>query len=347
MVAAAETAGPISAGNGYGDELDRLSFPMVVVDLQQMQVLALTPSAVALGEFPVADIAGRPVLDVIVPEGRGLVEQAFGALANDSVDFFRARIPVVAQPEGRWLTDWAAAADLDGKRVALVQLAEGISPRESPLGRYLGREPVELSFGALDSNWVITCVSSGVEHLLGAAAEEVVGRPLLGVVEQRDVERVLKATVAASADVSVGLSLRVRTPEGGTGSVRAVLHPLAAPDEHFFILVPEPRGLDLRERKLMQHLHRIASEVQASGILEVVPTVPGLERLADRGGLTPRQWEVLTRLLRGERVATIAKELFVSESTVRNHLSVIYKRMGVRSQAELMALAVGESPLSS
>ena len=38
----------------------------------------------------------------------------------------------------------------------------------------------------------------------------------------------------------------------------------------------------------------------------------------------------------------IARELFVSESTVRNHLSVIYDRMGVGSQAELIALALGQ-----
>jgi two-component system nitrate/nitrite response regulator NarL len=54
--------------------------------------------------------------------------------------------------------------------------------------------------------------------------------------------------------------------------------------------------------------------------------------------LTVRQWEILTRLLRGERVPTIASELFVSQSTVRNHLSAIFERFGVHSQPELLAL---------
>ena len=41
--------------------------------------------------------------------------------------------------------------------------------------------------------------------------------------------------------------------------------------------------------------------------------------------------------LRGERVPTIARDLFLSQSTVRNHLSAIYRRVGVHSQAELVA----------
>ena len=54
-------------------------------------------------------------------------------------------------------------------------------------------------------------------------------------------------------------------------------------------------------------------------------------------GLSTRQGEVLRRLLRGERVPNIARELFVSQSTVRNHLSAIYRRLGVHSQTELLA----------
>jgi two-component system nitrate/nitrite response regulator NarL len=54
--------------------------------------------------------------------------------------------------------------------------------------------------------------------------------------------------------------------------------------------------------------------------------------------LTSRQWEVLSRLLRGERVPTIAAGLFISQSTVRNHLAGIFERFGVHSQPELLAV---------
>jgi DNA-binding NarL/FixJ family response regulator len=52
--------------------------------------------------------------------------------------------------------------------------------------------------------------------------------------------------------------------------------------------------------------------------------------------LTSREREVLARLLDGERVRSIAADLFVSQSTVRNHLSSIFRKVGVHSQGELI-----------
>ena len=43
------------------------------------------------------------------------------------------------------------------------------------------------------------------------------------------------------------------------------------------------------------------------------------------------------RLVHGERVSDIAAALFLSPSTVRNHLTAIYKKFGVHSQAGLLA----------
>ena len=59
--------------------------------------------------------------------------------------------------------------------------------------------------------------------------------------------------------------------------------------------------------------------------------------LFDIEQLSSRQIEILKRLLGGERVPAIARELFVSQSTVRNHLSHIYQRVGVHSQEELLS----------
>lgn len=62
--------------------------------------------------------------------------------------------------------------------------------------------------------------------------------------------------------------------------------------------------------------------------------------------LTTREWEILVLLLEGERVAAIATDLYVSQSTVRNHLSSIFSKLGVHSQAELIhRLRATEPPL--
>jgi DNA-binding CsgD family transcriptional regulator len=40
----------------------------------------------------------------------------------------------------------------------------------------------------------------------------------------------------------------------------------------------------------------------------------------------------------GERVTRIAAAMYLSPSTIRNHLSAIYAKVGVHSQDELVAL---------
>jgi EAL domain-containing protein (putative c-di-GMP-specific phosphodiesterase class I)/DNA-binding CsgD family transcriptional regulator len=58
--------------------------------------------------------------------------------------------------------------------------------------------------------------------------------------------------------------------------------------------------------------------------------------------LPERQHEIVQRLLRGERVPTIARDLYLSQSTVRNHLCSIFRKFGVNSQEELLRLLYGD-----
>jgi PAS domain S-box-containing protein len=54
--------------------------------------------------------------------------------------------------------------------------------------------------------------------------------------------------------------------------------------------------------------------------------------------LSNREREILEHLMSGSRVPAIAKELFISPNTVRNHLKSIYRKVDVSSQAELIEL---------
>jgi DNA-binding CsgD family transcriptional regulator len=42
--------------------------------------------------------------------------------------------------------------------------------------------------------------------------------------------------------------------------------------------------------------------------------------------------------MRGERVPEIASAMFISQSTVRNHLHAVFEKAGVHSQSQLIAL---------
>jgi DNA-binding NarL/FixJ family response regulator len=93
-----------------------------------------------------------------------------------------------------------------------------------------------------------------------------------------------------------------------------------------------------RISELEQHLRRIAHEVQASGVIGAMATLPDPERFPQLRTLNSRQWDILTRLLRGDRVPTIAEDMYLSQSAVRNHLSEVFRRFDVHSQSELLAL---------
>lgn len=59
-----------------------------------------------------------------------------------------------------------------------------------------------------------------------------------------------------------------------------------------------------------------------------------------RGGdLTDRELEILRLLSSGERPAEVARELFVSVKTVRNHLASIYVKLNVQTAAQAIAEA--------
>ncbi len=68
--------------------------------------------------------------------------------------------------------------------------------------------------------------------------------------------------------------------------------------------------------------------------------------LSDRAGvpiddpslrdLSTRERQILVLLVQSMRVPAIAEQLFIAQSTVRNHLKAIYRKVGVASQRELI-----------
>jgi len=59
--------------------------------------------------------------------------------------------------------------------------------------------------------------------------------------------------------------------------------------------------------------------------------------------LTERERQIADRVARGMRNRDIARELEISENTVKRHLQSIFSKTGVRDRLELAVLALGES----
>jgi len=66
------------------------------------------------------------------------------------------------------------------------------------------------------------------------------------------------------------------------------------------------------------------------------PTPPAPATLAHAEPLTPRERDVMTLLASGRTIREIAEALAIGGKTVRNNLSNIYRKLGVRRQAEAL-----------
>jgi DNA-binding CsgD family transcriptional regulator len=199
----------------------------------------------------------------------------------------------------------------------------------------------------LDDRWRVAHAGPTTGWLFGRQSADLVGSSLLDLAHPADLPAMLLAFARATCEVTAVVRVRVRQHDGGWRSIRTVLAARRAdPSFPFSLAAAAPGGEWDSEDDVAQiagHLRRIASQIETAGAL--APLMQTVETMAIPDGteLSGRQWEIAKRLVRGQRVATIADELFLSRSTVRNHLSAIFRRFGVHSQAELLGLWQGGS----
>jgi len=240
-----------------------------------------------------------------------------------------------------------------------------------------GPEDFRLVLGALDHEWRFSEISPDATTWFGWNPAEYRGTALQSVVHPEDAPLLLLALGRAGVDRrGVATVVRVRSepapssngssePSSAASSaasstdgvwvpVRCEVSPLCDHNPPRFAVAMwvldagrdtgssgpwrgPSESPEQRAARLEDHLWRIALEIAAAGIGDAPASGemwwsdPALRELSQR------QLEILRRLLRGERVPMIARDLFLSQSTVRNHLSAIYRRLGVHSQAELLA----------
>ena len=78
-----------------------------------------------------------------------------------------------------------------------------------------------------------------------------------------------------------------------------------------------------------------------SAAAEVPPSLPAPD-YCTRYGLTQRETEVLDCILSGQSIAEIGEALFISQRTVKFHITSLLRKTGATSQKELLLLLLGE-----
>jgi DNA-binding NarL/FixJ family response regulator len=121
-------------------------------------------------------------------------------------------------------------------------------------------------------------------------------------------------------------------------------------DRHRAALIAGARGLVLKDKPsdlLLKAIRKVhAGELWFDrGTLESALQRALLTRRRDESerakveSLTPREREILMRVGDGLKNEAIARQLGISEKTVRNHLSAIFDKLGVTDRLELLLYA--------
>jgi PAS domain S-box-containing protein len=313
------------------------TLPVALVDLESFTAVASSQAAAAMLGLAPSDVQDLVPL-VTAPE---IAREELGLLRRGVFRSYEARRQF-RRGDGAIIETVVWARAIEGEeptRYALVVLADPLEAESTRQGTE--RDAV---IGTVDAKGSITHISADVSKLLGYTIAASVGSALIDFVHPDDVQTVLEALASASShSTNVGVEVRMRGSDRSWQRFALSIRPLEHDHESLgFAALPSEektsRTIAAGERvaELERHLIRIAREVEAAGVMARSARVRAAEGLPESPELTARQWQVLQRLLRGERVPTIARGMFLSPSTIRNYLSDLYRVFGVHSQAELI-----------
>jgi two-component system response regulator DesR len=159
-------------------------------------------------------------------------------------------------------------------------------------------------------------------------------------------DEIVAAATATRPDVAL---LDIELPGGDGLSAAAELRD-ALPECRVVMVTTFGRGGYLRQAMANGAVGFLLKDAPAAELAAAIRRVMAGERVVDPAlaltalsdgdnPLTPREREVLAAAVDGSAVADIADRLSLSEGTVRNHLSVAIKKLGVRNRVEAARLA--------
>jgi DNA-binding CsgD family transcriptional regulator/GGDEF domain-containing protein len=278
---------------------------------------------------------------------------ALAALSSGAADSYRAqRMLVTAESTLNVLTSVRRLLTSAGP----LAVALAVPVRAGETVSSIGEDPfaIALVAGTLDAEGVVGSLSAPSSSTEAELVAEL-SRSLRLTVHPDDAERVDAMLVAMRTRGSASGSVRVLHSERGwmvcqcqlfvidrrAGRDRSAEAHGVASGTYAFVLSADVSSKSMVDRiaRLEDHIRRIGSEVQAAD-LEVAVPVSDLNVTAalDSFALTTRQRDIVERLAQGQRIPSIAADLFISRSTVRNHLSHVYQLVGVHSQHELLSV---------
>jgi two-component system NarL family response regulator len=175
----------------------------------------------------------------------------------------------------------------------------------------------------------------------------------------------LERSVRLGPDVVV---MDVRMPEGsGAGAIARIR--AARPDISVLVLTGSQdeddlvdalrsgaTGYLLKDASVEEVADAIRVVARGQGVISPTMTTKLLERFGEllrrvpderEARLTVRELDVLRLVVKGQSNREIARDLFISQNTVKNHVRNILEKLHVRSRTEAAALAMRERLLDA
>lgn len=309
----------------------RSSVPALLLEVPSQLILAASEAAAGAIEAEPSDLVGRNFEEFATDDPTGAVE----LLLTGRVKGFEAERVLRLRDGVQRIRMWVRVLEQPPpiEFVLAVLWRVGTSAK-SQLPAPGADEPRAI-FGTVSSQLLIERISEDVS-ILGLDASELVGAPIFRLVSVDSAADVLVALAEAAAHAG-GVCTSVLVPSVEGELVAELLVRRLVPSMSFaFSLVSVgdqaagPFGAEEVLRMLGRGLGALDTGEAASALDRAGPV--GAERLSSR------ESEIVARLVSGDRVPAIAQALFLSQSTIRNHLSSAFAKLAVTSQQELVDL---------
>lgn len=327
-----EPAAPTSQMSETVELVSHSHAPMLLLEVPSQVITAASPSAAELLDPHGETLIGRSLIDLIEGEPSG----AMPLLAAGRLTGYETLRVLKVTEERRQV--WISAvpeAGPPGAAIAVL-LEEDASGRAFlPWKDGDSTAPV---VGSTDAQLMVNRVSSEIYASLGRFVEEIVGTSFLSLFVRNDIAEVLSA-LANTSRRHEGVTLRVGVVGAGLVPVpcQMVLLPLTPAPSCAFSLLREDSHGPADGRAVAELVRGLSAGIRKPLTSQAGASGP-VRSDVDLSQLSSRELDIVTRLITGDRVPTIAKQLFLSDGTIRNHLSSVFGKLGVRTQQELIEL---------
>ena len=318
--------------NGVLDVVSRNPLPALIVEVPSERVVAVSPAAQDLFSSRRRRLVGCTLESLTAETPKGALDLLVAGRLNGYEANHQFRLGDGSSvPLQTWVR--TIGEEIPLRHVLFLFTTEGM-----PAASTAPALPKEFNalIGTIDASLRIDRVCNDGDTSLDGPMG-LVGQSIFQIVHLEDLTGLMWA-LAQSTSTAKGVALHVHVHRGHgqaqlcqmlllpmdppptfAFALRSVEQSETSPESEVDALLGATRGHDV-----FGSSHSLASISQ--------PQIPGMSELSSR------ELDVLTRLLAGYRVPAIAKVLFISQSTVRNHLSAIFRKLNVESQQELIDL---------